>query len=566
MWKSLTSAIALRPALGAVGGCVAGCVLGQLRLPLATAAAGVAAVAGAAWILVAARRRGTSARPAAILAIFAAYLAWSLCLSARRERAMSLLFPDPDAPSARIEFSGIVGSDIEARPLRNGGMRYTFTVAGIRPVADDDNDGAGASPAVRALSRHGAPAVRAVWFGHRPAEGEPRPVPQAGERWVFRGKAKPVGRAASRRRIELTTRSDDSRRLAPAGRGNGRALVAALRAESSRRLALGLDAPEKRDAAAMAQAILLGYRNDIPARLNRVFRDSGSMHVFAISGMHVMIVAAFLTMILGRFGVPRTRWFPVVCPALVLYTAITGGQPSAVRACLMACLYLAAPLFGRRPDGPSALAIAAICLLAWNPAQIADAGFLLSFTVVASLIALATPLARILRSTPLARRLDEDDRMLWKLGGETPAAARWLARLLRLAYRYLADLLAVSVVAWMASAPLTAWYFQRLTPAAIVANLAVVPLAMAVVVGGCLSLLAASVAAPAAALLNQVPAGAASLMARVAHAAAAVPWLVCRVPQPPEWAIAAWYLALAFSAWLLRRHIRDTGEASVLPY
>ncbi|MGI6495125.1 MAG: ComEC/Rec2 family competence protein [Kiritimatiellia bacterium] len=493
--------------------------------------------------------------------VFLAYFLWGHLFSIRRNVAMEGLFPQDGPHATRIELTGVVGSDIEFQPLKNGGLRCSFLLSEIRPA-----DGLAENEAapIRNLARRGAPSLRVVWFGHRPGKTEVRPIPQAGDRWQFRGKINLVGKIPARQTIKLTSRREDSRLLARAAHGNWRSVVAAMRAESSRRLSLGMEGRKWRDASAMIQAILLGYRHDIPYRLNQVFRDSGTMHVFAISGMHVMIVAGFLTTLLGWIGLPRTRWFLVVCPALVVYTAITGAQPSALRACLMTCLYLIAPLFGRRPDGASALSIAALVLLAWNPGQISNAGFLLSFTVVAGLIALATPLTRLFRRLPFAERLAENDRLLWRQGGDVPAFARWRARLLHGSYDYVANLLAVSIVAWVTSAPLTAWYFQRLTPVAILANLAIVPLAMVVVVGGCSSLVAASIATPLAMVVNRIPALAAELMAQVAHASSSISWLVCKVPKPPEWMVGAWYFLLVLAAWHIRT--RNPADERSLPY
>ncbi len=536
-----------------------GSALSVFRAPLGlSATCGVAALA----VLALLARRGMPERKismrwamAAIVAAFA-YLAWGTTIGNRRAKTLDELFGD--GSTTHLELVGTVGSDIESTKLKNGGIRYYFTLCDIQSNRD------GCSDVSSSLARHGAPPVRVAWFGHKPTEGETRPVPHAGDIWCFKGKAKRTGRIPARYAVELSSGSDRSIRLLSAPRGNLRAAIARMRAECSRRLSLGMG--RHRDESAMAQAILLGYRDDIPFRLNRVFRDSGTMHVFAISGMHVMIVAGCLTFLLGPLGIPRTRWFLVVCPALVAYTVATGAQPSAMRACLMSCLYLAAPLFGRRPNGASAISTAAIVLLAWNPSQIANAGFLLSFTVVAGLIALATPLSHLFRRFPFAVRLREDEHALWKMGGEVEEVKLWRARVALLSYRYVADLFAVSIVAWIASAPLTAWYFGRLTPCAILANLAIVPLALVVVVSGCAGMALASVSGHLALATNQIVVAATSLMAWVARMASAAPGLVCKVPEPPGWMIAAWYLAFVLAAWYVRVRVNTAGDDNPLPY
>ncbi len=473
----------------------------------------------------------------------AVMLAWVLAagVASRRHDALTALL----GPSgkARLELAGTVGADWEVRELSRGGGRYSFSLSNLTqlPVAPGVPDD---PRRLRDLT------VRVVWYGPAPDAVDGVPVPAAGERWVFRGKAARVGRQPARQRVELTSRLAESQRLAHAGYGNWRALAAGLRRECARRLALGsAHSPEMQS---LVQAMLLGYRNEIPPALNRIFRNSGTIHVFAISGMHVVIVAGFMTALIGPLGMPRTRWVLVLGPALLAYTVVTGAQPSALRACLMSTLYLAGPLVGRRPDGFSTLAVSAIALLVWDPTQLADVGFVLSYTVVAGLLTLTTAFARRLHRLPLTVRLTGDARATRELGGEIAAsgtavirqAARWL-------WRALVDLLAVSVAAWLASAPLTALYFGRLTPAALLANLVVVPLSFVMVAGGCLSLLAGSVAGVLSSAVNQVLLASAWVMTGAARASVALPGMICRVPAPPLWLVGVWYLLLAVWGWYL---------------
>lgn len=474
-------------------------------------------------------------------------LAWLLAANVayqRQEALAALLGP---SGKVQLELAGTVGADWEVRVLRQGGGRYTFTLSDVIQVSAAGGD-LSARPAEHERLRHLT--VRVVWYGPHPGPAIGVLVPAAGERWCFSGKAARVGRQPARQRVELTSRLAESRRLAPAGYGNWRALAANLRREGARRLSLGTG--HSREMQSLVQAMLLGYRNEIPPALNRVFRDSGTIHVFAISGLHVVIVAGFLTAIIGPLGLPRKLWVLVLGPALLAYTVITGAQPSALRACLMATLYLAGPLASRRPDGFSTLAVTAMALLIWDPTQLADIGFMLSFTVVAGLLTLTAAFVRRLHSLPVAVRLTGDARATRELGGELASgrmaiarqAARWL-------WRSLVDLLAVSVAAWLASAPLTALYFGRLNPAALLANLVVVPLSFVMVAGGCLSLLAGSVAGVLSSAINQVLLAAAWVMTGAARASVALPGMIWRVPKPPLWLIGAWYLLLAAWGWYL---------------
>jgi ComEC/Rec2-related protein len=544
--KSLVAAAWQRPAVAAAAAFAAGTRAGLHGGSPAPAAAAAAAAAGLA--LVASGRSGPGVRLACRLA--AVLLAgWALAAEARVRRERVLADAAGSGRARVIRLSGTVATGIEHDRARNGAHRCRFALAGVRL-----EDG----------RRIGPVRVSVVWYGPAvAAAGTPEAGPRVGERWSLRGQARVEGKDLSRARLQVTSSVEDSERLALAGRFSWRAACDAWRCESARRLALGVDGYPRM--LALSQAILLGCRGEIPRDLNRVFRDSGTVHVFAISGAHVVILGWLLAWPLARAGVPRPWWAIFLVPTLLLYTLATGAQPSALRACLMAALYLAAPLLNRRPDGLTILAVSALALLAADPFQLADVGFVLSYTVVAGLIVLTPPLLRRFRRAALPQRLLDDARATTEMGGEMAHGwTSWRRRTTARLWRATVDLTAVSVAAWLASAPLTAYYFGRVTPASLLANLAVVPLSSAMVAGGCLSLVAGSVAEAAAAAVNAATLACAWLMCMAARASVALPGSVGRVPHPGPALLAAWYLALAFWAWRMAGRDRARGGADWL--
>ena len=158
------------------------------------------------------------------------------------------------------------------------------------------------------------------------------------------------------------------------------------------------------------QALLLGYRDDLPKTVRQDFVSTGTVHIFAISGAHVRMMAFLSIQLLRALGIPMARWFFFLAPMLAVYTITTGAATSAIRACAMASMMLAAPVLKRRPDAISGLAVAAIGILACSPAQLGDLGFLLSFTAVAGLLALQP-----LFDAGAVRLFRRDD---WQLPGE----------------------------------------------------------------------------------------------------------------------------------------------------
>lgn len=217
--------------------------------------------------------------------------------------------------------------------------------------------------------------------------------------------------------------------------------------------AAGTDAGRIRSAE-LAAALALGRRDMVPAHRRQGWRASGLGHALAVSGLHVGIVSGTFWLIGVIIGLRPTtlRWYLLVM--VPGYTMLAGAAPSAVRACLMVCLYLAARLLGRAAIPLGTVLTAATLMMLISPGLILDPGFQLTVGVTAALIRWAPPLIEWLRGP------------------------RWFR-----------GLLAIPVVAQLAAAPLVAIHFRTATPLAAVVNLAIpllltpaIPLAVAAVV------------------------------------------------------------------------------------
>jgi competence protein ComEC len=536
-----TAVIARRPLVGLAAAFVAGTAVGLLGGHAPAVVAGWLAVAGV-WI--ASRRVARLFRLQDALAVLLALVTgWLAAAGATDRRRADLAWVEACSRAEQTTVVGTVSGDVEARPLKRGGASYRFA---LRQVAVE---APGAAP--RALGRM---ALGVVWYGPLPsaAAGTDGVLPACGERWRFTGDLQM--RSGLLRKVRLTlgrVRQRDSVRLAPASLRDFGTLCDRARQVAARRLARGLEGWGA--VPSLVQAMFLGTRSEIPRELGRVFRDSGTIHIFAISGMNVALLAVVLIAVLSVLGVPRTWWVVPLAPLLFFYTAVTGLSASALRACLMAVLYFGAPLLGRRPDGLSTLAAAAVVALAADPFQLQDAGFALSFVVMGGLLLVFPPLSEIFR-----RRLRVDDAALdaaaaGRQGGELAPAARRGYSLRVAGRRYLADLAAMSVAAWLASTPLTAWYFGRITPGSLLANLPIAPAAFFVGVASCVGLLTGLVSAWVGGVFNAAAGGLTQGMVWVAQATVAVPGLVWNVPPPALWQVGLWYAAiLLFTRWLWR--------------
>jgi ComEC/Rec2-related protein len=228
------------------------------------------------------------------------------------------------------------------------------------------------------------------------------------------------------------------------------------------RLAHGL--PEEDRPLQLLWAMTLGWRTALTGEVSEPFMRSGTMHVFAISGLHIALLAGLLVEILRVCRVPRAWCAVIVIPLLWLYTGATGWQASAIRSTIMMSVIVGGWLLIRPSNLLNSLAAAAFIILLWDPQQLFQAGFQLSFAVVLSLALLGPPLE------DLRHRLFRYDP--WVPDELRPRWQHWLRRPLD----YLTTSCAVSLAAWLGSVPLVAAYFNLFTPVSLLANLVVVPL------------------------------------------------------------------------------------------
>ncbi|MBQ3214981.1 MAG: DNA internalization-related competence protein ComEC/Rec2 [Oscillospiraceae bacterium] len=136
------------------------------------------------------------------------------------------------------------------------------------------------------------------------------------------------------------------------------------------------------DTAAFAKALLLGERTDMDYETDTAFKVSGISHIIAVSGLHVSILFSLVYLLAGKRRV-LTAFIGI--PAVLLFAAVAGFTPSITRACLMQILVMLALLFDKEYDPPTALAFAALVMLAVRPMVITSASFQLSVGCMAGI-------------------------------------------------------------------------------------------------------------------------------------------------------------------------------------
>lgn len=205
-------------------------------------------------------------------------------------------------------------------------------------------------------------------------------------------------------------------------------------------------------------AFILGDRENIPKPIYDSFKHTGCIHILAISGLHVGMV---IFIILALFKVLRVKKKTAVILCiifLIFYCFLTGGRISVIRASIMGSIILLGWALNRDSDIYNSLGLSAFCILLFNPYQLFDVGFQLSFVAVLSIIYF----------TP---RLEEIFKLLFKVfRNPTPSPFK------RNIKTYFSKALCVSISAWLGTLPLTLYYFHLASNVTVIANLVVLPL------------------------------------------------------------------------------------------
>ena len=257
--------------------------------------------------------------------------------------------------------------------------------------------------------------------------------------------------------------------------------------------------------------IVLGIRHDTPEDIEEPFQQTGTIHLFAVAGLHVGIVAALLWVLAAIARLPRKRAAVFIIPSLFFYAAVTGLHIPALRAAVMASILVGSYFFERRVFLPNSLAAAAFFILCWNTNELFSTGFQLSFAVVGVIVLFADPLFRIFQ-----RGAAPDPFLPQSL---VRGPRRWMHS----SYEWLCGGAVVSLAAWVGSLPLILWYFHLVTPISFLANLVVVPIAFFVLAVALLSLIATPLLPWVAIVFNNANWALATLVIGIVHLFAQIP-------------------------------------------
>ena len=204
----------------------------------------------------------------------------------------------------------------------------------------------------------------------------------------------------------------------------------------------------------LAEALLIGYKNDLDKSLVKEYSDTGVVHIIAISGLHVGLIYWLMGMLVLPLRKAGLHWTAALATigGLWLFSLLAGAQPSILRAALMFTCMAIEKQLSDRGSTYNTIAFSAFVLLCINPFWLWDAGFQLSYAAVLSIIGFHKPVYQLFYFR--SRLLDA----IWKMN-------------------------AVTIAAQILTLPLCIYYFQQFPVYFLFTNFLAVPLSTAILFG-----------------------------------------------------------------------------------
>ena len=295
--------------------------------------------------------------------------------------------------------------------------------------------------------------------------------------------------------------------------------LAYVKSNIAERLEIGLD--EKSPGKNFLRAIIIGEKFAIPKESQEVFVASGVIHIFAISGLHVMLFVKLLFLTFGMF-LPFVRLkICLLLPIVWLYAMMVNLPASALRAAMMISCYYLSFIFLRRPNAIISWALTFLTCHFFKPELLFDVGSLLSFTVMFSII----------------------------------NCSRFLAGF---SYSKLVSALAISTSSWLVGVPIIAVFFSRITFAGLYSSLFAVPAATCAVALGFVGVIFSFVSTKIASYANNLAALILEIVSNLCELIIRIPWSQIEIINWNLFQSISWYVCLAmiFLYFGTRREIK----------
>lgn len=303
-------------------------------------------------------------------------------------------------------------------------------------------------------------------------------------------------------------------------RGGWRGAVDRLREYSRESLDSGAGA-----ASSLVQGMVLGDDSQVPRQVTEDFRDAGLLHLLAVSGQNVMLLAMVAMALCRLLFMPRPASAAIAALVVLVYVPLTGAGPSIVRAGIVGIMGLTAMVISRQSDRYHFLLLAAAAILTINPWSIADPGFQLSFSAVLGIFLVVPPLAGQL--------------------GFLPA--------------YVREAVAIAIAAGLTTAPVTLYHFEQVSLVSVPANVAAAPVAGLVMFLGTIAILAGALLPALAWLLALAAAACCGYLIVAAALFASLPAAVYSGREPGMVEIVIFYGMLLAMVIVMKKRSRPAN-------
>lgn len=205
------------------------------------------------------------------------------------------------------------------------------------------------------------------------------------------------------------------------------------------------------------KGLVLGERSNISKEMKENFVNAGVAHIIAVSGLNVAYVIIIVWGVLLFVPVKHLYKTIITILFLVFYMNLTGNTPSIVRAVIMASIFLIAQLIERKPNAYNIVSVAALVILLIDPRQLFDAGFILSFSAILSIIIIYPKLEKLLSTMQWYRNINIE-----KTSGKI--------------VKGVIALFLGTLAAQLGTLPITAIMFKKVSVISLIANLFAIPL------------------------------------------------------------------------------------------
>ena len=204
----------------------------------------------------------------------------------------------------------------------------------------------------------------------------------------------------------------------------------------------------------LAEALLIGYKDDLDKTLLQAYANTGVVHVIAISGLHLGLIYGILLLLTKPLRGKKWAWLRalLIVAALWIFTLLAGAQASVVRSAVMFTTLALGAVLNRNASIYNTLALSALLLLLYNPFWLWDVGFQLSYAAVLSIIIFFKPIYN------------------WFYFQNKMIDAVW-------------KLMAVTLAAQLLTTPFSLYYFHQFPLLFFITNLVAVPLSSAILIG-----------------------------------------------------------------------------------